>query len=154
MNVALDKNFILILGMICILSTFSFNFVFAQNQDSRVNEQEIIQELNNLDGLLTTPVAATLAGLSLAGASFLVRAPTNDSNKIFLERATKNFVISFLFFLSCLISIFVFDTIETIFPSSVLIVEFDTVITYGLFGIGCFTLVRSAKGIYSSFVHN
>ena len=137
-----------------MFNTVSFDFAFAQNQDSLINnEQEIIQSLNELDGLLTTTIPATLTGLSLAGASFLVRTTTDDKYAIIIEHARKNFVGAFLFFLSCLISIFAFDMIEILVRPSVPIMIFDTVTTYGLFGIGSFFLVKAARGIYFSFVN-
>ena len=155
MNLTLVKNFILILGMICMLNMASFDFALAQNQDSGINNERenIEKKIDEFDGLLTPNVTATLTGLALAGASFLVRDTTNDSRAIFINSARKNLIKSFLFFLSCLISIFVFDAIEILINRLIVpLIILDTITTYGLFGTGCVTLVKGAKGIYSSFV--
>ena len=154
MDLTLDKNLTIILGMACCLGAFSFSLAFAQNQDSGINDQENLIKLDQIVSRLTTSVAATLTGLTLAGGAFLVNVRENDKNTIFIDCARKNFVKAFVFFLSCLISIFVFDVAEILIKSNLLILEIDAVITYSLFGIGSFYLVRAARGIYISFIHN
>ena len=149
MNLILAKNFILMLGMICMFD--SIPFAFAQNQDSWINnEQEKIRKFNELDGLLTAQIMATLTGLSLAGASFLVRVNKNETT-VNIEHARKNLIKSLMFYLTCLAAIFVFDSMEILFESKILIMISDIVVTYGLFGIGSFYLVRGARGIYDLF---
>ena len=151
-NSTLSKNIMIILGLI-----YMFNFIpfaFAQNQNSLINtSQENLETIDALDGLLSTTVVATLTGLSLTAATFLTRGHKMETQTHFLASASKNLIKGFLFFLVCLIAIFVFDMIEIIFKSNPTIMILDTFITYPLSGIGVIYLVKGAKGIYSTFVN-
>ena len=152
-NSTLSKNIMIILGLI-----YMFNFIpfaFAQNQNSLFNpSQENLETIDALDGLLSTTVVATLTGLSLTAATFLARVHKIETQTHFLESASKNLIKGFLFFLVCLIAIFVFDMIEIIFKSNPTIMILDTFITYGLSAIGAIYLVKGAKGIYSTFANS
>ena len=150
MNLTQCNFIIILLGLV-----YMFNFIpsaFAQDQNSWVNVPENTRKIHELDGLLSSTTAATLTGLSLAGASFLVRSNVNDDNTVYIDRARKYFIKSFWFFMSCLISIFIFDTLEILFQLNTIISFLDIVISYGLFGMGSYGLVKGARGIYDSYV--
>lgn len=125
-------------------------FAFAQNDMTA--QDDSIRTIDDLDGLLSTTVTATLTGLSLAGATFLARAFNNkeeDETTKHTRKAQKNFIKAFVMFLICTISVFVFDFLEIIIkkPSLYVIVP-DIIITYGFFGVGIMYLIKSAKEIY------
>ena len=143
----------IILGLI-----YMFNFIpfaFAQNQNSLFNpSQENLETIDALDGILSTTVVATLTGLSLTAATFLTRGHKMETQTHFLASASKNLIKGFLFFLVCLIAIFVFDMIEIYFVQNFPVMISDIVVTYGLFEIGCIALIKGGLGIYSLFAEN
>jgi len=85
--------------MIFSSSLIGFGFAFAQN-DVTVQD-DYTRTIDELDGLLSTTVTATLAGLSLTGATFLLRTFKDEENEIKLhtQKAQKNFIKAFSMFL-------------------------------------------------------
>ena len=132
-----------------IFSSSIIDFVYAQNDVT--TQDDSIKTIDELDNLLNTIVTATLTGLSLAGATFLVRSSQDDEAEIqkHTRLAQKNFIKAFFMFLICTISIFVFDFLEIIIrKSSVYVLVPDIIITYGFFGVGIMYLIKSAREIH------
>ena len=135
-----------------IFSSSLIGFAFAQTDVIAQNDS--IRTIEELDGLLSTIMTATLTGLSLAGATFLVRTFKDEEieTKQHTERAQKNFIKAFSMFLICTIAIFVFDFIEILGKEPNIYVLFlDLIITYGFFGVGIMYLIKSAKEMYIMF---
>jgi len=135
--------------MIFSSSLIGFGFAFAQN-DVTVQD-DYTRTIDELDGLLSTTVTATLAGLSLTGATFLLRTFKDEENEIKLhtQKAQKNFIKAFSMFLICTIAIFVFDFLEILGKEPNIYVLFlDLIITYGFFGVGIMYLIKSAREMY------
>ena len=135
-----------------IFSSSLIDFAFAQNDITA--QDDSIRTIEELDGLLSTTVTATLTGLSLAGATFLVRTFKDEEieTKLHTERAQKNFIQAFSMFLICTVAIFVFDFIEILGKEPNIYVLFlDLIITYGFFGVGIMYLIKSAKEMYIMF---
>jgi hypothetical protein len=132
-----------------IFSSSLIDFAFAQN-DVTVQD-DYTRTIDELDGLLSTTVTATLAGLSLTGATFLLRTFKDEENetKLHTQKAQKNFIKAFSMFLICTISIFIFDFVEILGQEPNIYVLFlDLIITYGFFGVGIMYLIKSAKEMY------
>jgi len=132
-----------------IFSSSLIGFAFAQNDMS--SQYDFTKTFDELDNLLSTTVTATLTGLSLAGATFLVRTFKDEENetKLHTQQAQKNFIKAFLMFLICTIFIFIFDFIEILGKEPNIYVLFlDLIITYGFFGVGIMYLIKSAKEMY------
>lgn len=85
-------------------------------------------------------VTATLTGLSLTGASFLVTLTRNigeDSDAVHVRLARKFFIKAFFMFLICTIVLFVFDFLEILDERhAISYTILDVIISYVLFGIG------------------
>jgi predicted permease len=145
----------MILGIFFVFMIFSsslIGFAFAQNDVTA--QDDSIRTVEELDGLLSTTVTATLTGLSLAGATFLVRTFKDEENetKLHTHKAQKNFIKAFLMFLVCTIFIFIFDFLEILGKEPNIYVLFlDLIITYGFFGVGIMYLIKSAKEMYIMF---
>jgi uncharacterized membrane protein len=135
-----------------IFSSSLIGFAFAQNDVTA--QDDSTRTIEELDGLLSTTVTATLTGLSLAGATFLVRTFKDEENetKLHTQKAQKNFIKAFLMFLVCTIFIFIFDFLEILGKEPNIYVLFlDLIITYGFFGVGIMYLIKSAKEMYIMF---
>ena len=145
-------KFLCIFFVFMIFSSSLIDFAFAQNDITA--QDDSIRTIEKLDGLLSTTVTATLTGLSLAGATFLVRTFNDEEieTKLHTERAQKNFIQAFSMFLICTVAIFVFDFIEILGKEPNIYVLFlDLIITYGFFGVGIMYLIKSAKEMYIMF---
>jgi hypothetical protein len=101
---------------------------------------------------LTAATTASLAGLSIAAASFLIRSPhgENEEYSLHIQTARKRFIIAFVVLVACTATIFIFDFLEVLWEFNLAIVILDTVFTYGLFGVSLALLVTGAKEIYIS----
>jgi len=141
--------------LIVLIFTLSLIFpAFAQNTTNNTSSrQSIVDKALELDNELNPTITATLTGLSLTGASFLMSLTQSgnvgDKNKIHLIK--KYFIKAFFMFLLCTLSLFVFDFIEILEKNIVLYVLLDVVITFLLFGIGVIYLARAAKLLYSTY---
>ena len=114
-------------------------------------QDDSLKVIDELDNLLNTTVTATLTGLSLAGATFLVRTFNDEEDETtkYARKAQKDFIKAFFMFLICTISIFVFDFLEIIIrKSSLYVLVPDIIITYGFFGVGIMYLIKSARDIH------
>jgi len=139
--------------VIIIFSSLLFNNASAQNDDS----QSELKTIGELDDLLSTQVTATLTGLSLAGATFLVRTFKDEENelKIHTHQAQKNFIKSFVMFLMSTIAIFIFDFLEILIKQPQLYaLVLDLIITYGFFSVGIVYLIKSAREIHLMYKNN
>jgi len=139
--------------VIIIFSSLLFNNASAQNDDS----QSELKTIGELDDLLSTQVTATLTGLSLAGATFLVRTFKDEENelKIHTHQAQKNFIKSFVMFLMSTIAIFIFDFLEILIKQPQLYaLVLDLIITYGFFSVGIVYLIKSAIEIHLMYKNN
>lgn len=131
-----------------IFSSSLINFAFAQNDI--IPEDDFVKRVDLLDNLLSAQVPANLAGLSLAGAAFLVRL-FNDQEEIkkYTIRARRDFIKAFGMFLVCTIAIFSFDSIEIIGNEpNIYVLLLDIITTYAFFGVGLMYLIKSAKELY------
>ena len=148
----LDKIQLIILGAL-IVNSFSFCGALAQESDTNTGMQQtkIERKVIELDELLNTTIPASLTGLSLTGATFLMRVIKSEEDDIVKKQifsAKKNLVKAFVLFLACTVSIFVFDFIEVIYYVPLLVLILDLVVSYGLFFAGLVFLVFAAKEIY------
>jgi hypothetical protein len=129
-------------------------FVFAQTDATPIETSENRKKLHQLDDLLVVAIPATLTGLSVTGASFLVRIAKDNLTEIELRNTTlakKNFIKAFTMFLSCIVILFVFDFVEIIQGETAHVLIADLVLTYTTFGVGLAYLVRAARRLYSLF---
>ena len=132
-----------------IFSSSLIDFAFAQND--MTSQYEYNKTIDELDDLLSTQVTATLTGLSLAGAAFLVRTINGEDDEIkrHTRQAQKKFIAAFLMFLISTIFIFIFDFLEALIKDLPIYgLLLDIIITYGFFGGGIVYLVKSAREIY------
>ena len=148
----LVKIQLIILGFL-IVNSFSFYIAFAQesNTNTAMEQTKLEKKVIELDHLLNTTIPASLTGLSLTGATFLMRVIKIEEEDIVKKQifsAKKNLVKAFVLFLSCTVSIFVFDFIEVIYYVPLLVLILDLVVSYILFFVGLVYLVFAAKEIY------
>ena len=113
---------------------------------------DLARKLDKLDNLLTAATTVSLAGLSMAAASFLIRSPSgeNENYSLHIQTARKRFIIAFVLLVACTATIFIFDFVEVLWEFNLIIVILDTVFTYGLFGMRLPLLVKGVKEIYVS----
>ncbi len=119
-----------------------------------MDKKDLIDKVLDLDNELTPTITATLTGLSLTGASFLMSLArsTTDSDTIQIHLTKKYFIKAFFMFLLCTIVLFVFDFLEILNEKNVILyVILDVIITFTLFGIGVVYLVRAAKQLYTTY---
>ena len=138
---------------IFIAGTLLFDFVYAQNSAKTESESNYwIRKLSEFDLQLTPTVSGSLAGLSMAAASFLTRSANGEHEEYarHIRTAKKRFVMAFTILITCTVSILVFDFLEILWETSLAIVVIDTVLTYGLFGIGLAALVGGYSEVYRS----
>jgi len=144
----------LLFAIVLILAVPLIYSVSAQSDVGNTAVKNPIKILA-LDDIMTPTITATLTGLSLTGASFLVTLSRNigdgsDANHIRLAR--KFFIKAFFMFLICTIVLFVFDFIEILdekYTTSYIII--DVVISHVLFGIGAVYLVKAAHQLYATY---
>ena len=143
---------LIVLGFL-IVNSFSFYIAFAQesNTNTGMEQTKFEGKINELDNLLGTAIPASLTGLSLTGATFLMRVVKSEEDDIIKKEifnAKKNLVKAFVLFLACTASIFVFDFIEVIYQVPFLVLILDLGITYILFFSGLVFLAVAARDIY------
>ena len=156
MSVNLGKNKkILIIPIILMAEGLWFYPAFAQdaNANSILDIPGFEEKLNAFDHLLNIGVVAPLTALALTGASFLSRSSENNnkdpSNTKLMDMARKNLIKAFVIFLSCTITVFVFDFFEVMTSySRILVLIFDLVLSYSLLFIGFAYLAVAAKKMY------
>jgi hypothetical protein len=146
----------IVFATIMILVVSPTSLVYAQNSVENVNFSKSIEaKVQKLDDSMSPQITATLAALSLTGATFLVNILKNanqDSEIINIDLAKKSFIKAFYLFLMCAITIFAFDFIQTLFEQHIIGEAFlDILITYSLFGFGTFYLVSAAKALYVTY---
>ena len=140
--------------MVIVLAVSSIYSVSAQSDVGNTAVKNPIKILA-LDDIMTPTIPATLTGLSLTGASFLVTLSRNigdDSDAAHISRARKFFIKAFFMFLICTIVLFVFDFLEILdekYTTSYTII--DVVISHVLFGIGAVYLVKAAHQLYAIY---
>lgn len=146
---------ILIILVLLISSELWFYSAFAQDANTKSSQDKsgLAERLNSFDHLLNIGIAAPLTALSLTGATFLTRPGKTDNEDSththLMEKAKKNLIKAFVIFLACTIAIFVFDFIELLLPTSIVIVEIiDLAITYSLLFSGFAYLAVAAKTMY------
>ena len=151
-SLRLDKIKLIILGAL-IVNGFSFCGALAQESDTNTGSQQtkFEKKVIELDNLLSTTIPVSLTGLSLTGATFLMRVVKIEEEDIVKKQifsAKKNLVTAFVLFLACTVAIFVFDFIEIIYYVALLVLILDFVVSYVLFFLGLVFLVFAAKEIY------
>lgn len=131
-----------------------FYSAFAQdaNTNSSAEIPGLAEKLTQFDHLLNIGIAAPLTALSLTGATFLTRFPSDSDNARYsqlMNKAKKNLIKAFVLFLACTITIFVFDFIELLDTKSIVMIEItDLVITYTLLFAGFGYLAIAARNMY------
>ena len=125
--------------------------VFAQYSLGDKTDQKILA----LDNTLVPQIAATLSGLALTGATFLINVERNTDESPVAERirqTRRSFIKAFFMFLICTIILFVFDFIEIIDERDILLSTIlDVTISYGFFGAGAVYLAKAASMLYFVF---
>ena len=141
--------------IVLILAVSSIYSVSAQNDvGNTIDKKDLIDKILDLDNELTPTITATLTGLSLTGASFLMSLARNttDSDTIQIHLTKKYFIKAFFMFLLCTIVLFIFDFLEILNEKNVILyVILDVIITFTFFGIGIVYLVRAAKQLYTTY---
>jgi len=142
-------------AIVLVLAVSSVYSVYAQNNVGNIiDKKDLVDRLFELDNELNPTITATLTGLSLTGASFLmsVARGASDSEAIQIHLTKKYFIKAFFMFLLCTIILFVFDFIEILNPkNAVTYVLLDVIITFTLFGFGVIYLSRAAKQLYFTY---
>lgn len=141
--------------IVLILAVSSIYSVSAQNDiGNTIDKKDLIDKVLDLDNELTPTITATLTGLSLTGASFLMSLArsTTNSDTIQIHLTKKYFIKAFFMFLLCTIVLFIFDFLEILNEKNVILyVILDVIITFTFFGIGIVYLVRAAKQLYTTY---
>jgi hypothetical protein len=140
--------------LVLVLTISSIYSVYAQNDvKNTIIQKDLMDKVLDLDNELNPAVTATLTGLSLTGASFLMSlartTSDSESNKIHIIK--KYFIKAFFMFLVCTIVLFIFDFIEIMETHLVFYVILDVIITFSFFGLGVIYLARAAKQLYSTY---
>jgi len=131
--------------------------VYAQDsvENDNIFSKPFGAKILKLDDTLTPSISATLTGLSLTGASFLLhlaRGDSRDEAAIHVELARKSFINAFFMFLVCTVAIFVFDFLEILYEKYVVIETLlDILITYAFFAAGIIYLVKAARKLYFTY---
>jgi fumarate reductase subunit D len=144
----------IIFSTVLVLAISSIHSVSAQNDvKNTILQKDLMDKVLDLDNELNPTVTATLTGLSLTGASFLMSLArtTNDSESNQIHAIKKHFIKAFFMFLLCTIILFIFDFIEILETHIVLYVILDVIITFTFFGLGVIYLARAAKQLYSTY---
>ena len=152
----LSRCGLMLFATVLVLGVSSIGSVYAQNSVgnddlSKFRETKVLE----LDNILIPSITATLTGLSLTGASFLlnlVRNANQDQDAIHVGLARKSFIKAFFMFLVCTIVLFAFDFLEILYEQYVVVETiFDILITYALFAAGTIYLVKAAKELYFTY---
>jgi len=105
----------ILFALVLVLAASSIYSVFAQNDiKDTIIQKDFMDKVLDLDNELNPTVTATLTGLSLTGASFLMSLArtTNDSESNKIHIIKKHFIKAFFMFLVCTLVLFIFDFIE------------------------------------------
>lgn len=141
--------------MVLVFAVSSIYSVSAQSDiENTTNKKDPMDKVLEFDNMLAQSITATLAGLSLTGAAFLLNLvrSTNDSDADHVHRARKFFIKAFFMFLICTILLFVFDFLEIIDERDIVLTTLlDVIITYALFGIGAIYLGKAARELYVTY---
>ena len=129
------------------------SLTFAQGTDTSADTQQTQLEakIHSFDNLLNVVITTSLTGLSLTGATFLMRVIKNeegDIRAIQISKAKKSLIRAFILFLACTVFIFVFDFVEILYSSTLSVLILDLIISYSLFFAGLAYLTFAAKEIY------
>lgn len=132
------------------------NLAFAQkNIQNITNEKDLMDKIDELDNTLNPTITATLTGLSLTGASFLVNAlriKNESEESIHIDSAKKHFIKAFFMFIICTVVLLIFDFLQIIYSRNAReLIIFDVLITYIFFGIGVVYLVSAARHLYFTY---
>jgi len=142
-------------AIVLVLAVSSVYSVYAQNNmGNTIDKKDLVDRLFELDNELNPTITATLTGLSLTGASFLmsVARGASDSEAIQIHLTKKYFIKAFFMFLLCTMILFVFDFIEILDQKTTLLYTLlDVIVTFALFGIGVYSLIMAAKHLYSTY---
>lgn len=158
-NLEINRKISIIL-LVLISSGLWFCSASAQdiNANPSLEKSGLAGRINEFDHLLNISIAAPLTALSLTGATFLTRFPSDDSNNRYsqlMDKAKKNLIKAFVVFLACTIAIFVFDFIELLDINSLIMIEIiDLVITYALLFAGFGFLAVAARIMYITQAKN
>jgi hypothetical protein len=141
--------------IVLVLAVSSVYSVSAQNDlKNTIDKKDLIARLFELDNELNPTITATLTGLSLTGASFLmsVARGASDSEATKIHLTKKYFIKAFFMFLICTMILFIFDFIEILDNQETLLYTvLDVIITFVLFSLGVYYLVMAAKLLYSTY---
>lgn len=130
--------------------------VFAQNDNvDAINEKGFLSKMGKLDNTLNPIITATLTGLSLTGASFLVnviRVNNESKESIHINNAKKHFIKAFFMFIICTVILLIFDFLQILDERNTRqLIILDVVITYAFFAIGVVHLVTAARHLYFTY---
>jgi hypothetical protein len=141
--------------MVFFLAVSSIYSIYAQNDiGNTTNNKDPSNKIPEFDDMLGPNISATLTGLSLAGASFLLNLgkDTNESDAAHVHRARKFFLKAFFMFLFCTILLFIFDFLQIIDDKEIIMITIlDVIITYSLFGVGSIYLAKAAVELYVTY---
>jgi len=140
----------MLFAIVLVLAVSSIYSAYAQSSIGNTMDKKVL----DLDNILTPAIVATLTGLSLTGASFLVNATrnVNDDDADYVRAARKYFIKAFFMFLICTIALFVFDFIEILNERDIILSTIlDVVVTYAFFGIGVIYLSKAAIKLYITY---
>jgi hypothetical protein len=153
---AINRILLVIIATIFIAEILLLALAYAQDDSLKTEpvSTDLSRKIDELDNLLTASTTASLAGLSMAAASFLIRLPhgENEEYALHIQTARKRFIIAFVVLVACTATLFIFDFLEVVWGFSLPIVVLDAVFSYGLFGTSLVLLVIGAKEIYVSHV--
>ena len=141
--------------VVLVLMISMSDSAFAQNDIESTTKKDLMNKMDDLDNSLNPVITATLTGLSLTGASFLVNSlrtknESEESNHI--NSAKKHFIKAFFMFIICTIVLLTFDFLQIINARNAReLIILDVAITYTLFGIGVVYLVSAAKHLYFTY---
>lgn len=148
------KSMFFVLVFVMIISIG--NYAFAQNNiENTTDKKDIMNKIDELDNSLSPVITATLTGLSLTGASFLVNVlriknESEESNHI--NSAKKHFIKAFFMFIICTVVLLTFDFLQIINARNAReLIILDVVISYIFFGIGVVYLVIAARHLYFTY---
>jgi hypothetical protein len=137
-------------ALVLVLMIPTIYSVFAQNDIENITDKkETMVKLEQLDNLMSPVMTATLTGLSLTGASFLVNIlrninETTESDHI--NSAKKHFIRAFFMFIICTVALLIFDFLQVLDARTAReLIILDVAITYTFFGIGVVYLVNAAR---------
>jgi len=152
-NLGINKKIPIIL-VVLVSGGLWFYSAFAQDTGNSTGLEKtgFGEKINAFDHLLNIGIAAPLTALSLTGATFLTRIAKSDSDDStylqLIHDAKKYLIKAFVLFLACTIAIFVFDFIELLTTSLIMVEIIDLAITYALLFAGFGHLVVAAKKMY------